>query len=244
MAKANALDTSVVNSSGLPLATGVTGNILVTNLSSGTGASSSTYYNWNGWGNFPKINAGSQNSMAYYSAFETVSPVTKVANAVFFTGPVPYWAPMLDGQIAIGNTSASAFTVANFGSANGMVVTNGSNSVNFSYAIPTIVNTTTSVTMAVNQSYICNNASLVTLTLPAVSAVGSFLYVSSSNTGNWRVAQKAGQSIKVSASTTTTGVTGYIESTSASDTVYLICIVANATWLVATAPQSSGLTIV
>lgn len=92
--------------------------------------------------------------------------------------------------------------------------------------------TGTSVNMSKDKGYIANNASLVTLTLPAIADIGSVVSVSGKGSGGWRIAQNAGQSIYYGNTTSTTGVGGYLESTHERDTVELLCVTANTEWQV------------
>ena len=92
--------------------------------------------------------------------------------------------------------------------------------------------TGTSSAMAVSNGYIANNAGLVTLTLPATAALGSVIEVSGKGAGGWLIAQNSGQTIHFGNSTTTTGVGGSLASTLQYDTVKILCITANTTWVV------------
>ncbi len=92
--------------------------------------------------------------------------------------------------------------------------------------------TGTSSGMAVNNGYIANNGSLVTLTLPATAALGSILEVSGKGAGGWSIAQNSGQTIHFGASNTTTGVGGSLSSTLQYDTVRMVCITANTDFVV------------
>ncbi len=82
-----------------------------------------------------------------------------------------------------------------------------------------------------NASYIPNNASLVTITLPATAAVGQRLAVVGNGAGGWRIAQNAGQQINKSATATTAGTGGSLSSANRYDTAHLVCTVANTTWV-------------
>lgn len=92
--------------------------------------------------------------------------------------------------------------------------------------------TGTSANMAVDNGYIANNAALVTLTLPDTAAVGSVVRVAGKGAGGWRIAQNAGETIRFSSQSTTTGVGGYLEFTQQYDAVELVCITANTDWVV------------
>ncbi len=104
--------------------------------------------------------------------------------------------------------------------------------------------TGTSVSMTQDNIYGADNSGLVTLTLPTVATAGSFIYIWGIGAGGWSIAQNAGQSIKISpSSSTTVGVTGSLSSTGQYDSVILGCIVANSIWN-AICITSNGLTIV
>ena len=90
----------------------------------------------------------------------------------------------------------------------------------------------TSTTMAINTGYIVTDGSLCTLTLPATAAVGSFLFIAGTNAAGWKIAQAAGQIIYFGTVNTTSGTSGYLASSSTYDTVQLLCITANTTWMV------------
>ncbi len=92
--------------------------------------------------------------------------------------------------------------------------------------------TTTSVTMAVNNAYSANNAGLVTLTLPAAAVFGSVVQVSGNGAGGWSIAQNSGQTIHFGSVNTTAGVGGSLASTNRYDQVTLVCSVANTDWVV------------
>jgi hypothetical protein len=101
----------------------------------------------------------------------------------------------------------------------------------------------TSQIMSANTGYIPNNASQVAFTLPVGSNVGDELFVVGEGTGGWIINQNVGQTINLGTSTTT-GTTGSLASTHRHDSIHLVCTVANLEWTAASAPQSSGLTIV
>ena len=84
--------------------------------------------------------------------------------------------------------------------------------------------TGTSKSATKNLEYICNNASLVTVTLPSTISQGDKIRIIGKGTGGWRLAQNSGQTINFGTSSTTTGASGYIDSTNQYDVVEIICI--------------------
>ena len=94
--------------------------------------------------------------------------------------------------------------------------------------------TATTANLSNNTRVIADNASLVTLTLPAsaTSEVGiSEIQVIGRGAGGWRIAQNASQQIIFGASTTTAGVTGHLSSAHRRDCVTLKYVATN-TWQV------------
>ena len=96
---------------------------------------------------------------------------------------------------------------------------------------------TTSQAAAINNGYVVNSASLVTLTLPATAAVGTNIIVMGRNSGGWRIAQNSGQSIEFLNLTSTVGVSGRLDTEitpvaarNPRATLELVCTVANTTW--------------
>lgn len=77
-----------------------------------------------------------------------------------------------------------------------------------------------------------NNAGLVTLSLPASATIGSLIQVTGVGAGGWKITQAAGQSIRLGASVSTVGATGFIASTLRGDCVTLRCVVTDTGWQV------------
>ena len=103
--------------------------------------------------------------------------------------------------------------------------------------------TTTSRTLAVKEAVIANNAALVTLTLPAVAAVGDEFWVVGKGAGLFRIAQNASQQFHLGALSSTIGVGGYIEATQRRDAIRFVCTLANTEFTADVAPQGN-LTVV
>lgn len=95
---------------------------------------------------------------------------------------------------------------------------------------------TANQTAAINNGYICNKASTLTLALPATSAVGSIIEVTGINTATgWQITQASGQQIFFGTSSTTLGATGTLTSSAIRDSIRMVCVVANTTWNVVSA---------
>jgi len=129
-----------------------------------------------------------------------------------------------------------------YGAGNDMAATWGTISGYIPGSVTTVV-TGTSATLVGNQTFIANNAGLVTLALPATCVVGQVIRIVGLGAGGWSVSQAAGQVIHVSGTATTVGVGGSIASTNRYDTLEIECIIANTTFS-ATSIVSAGLTIV
>lgn len=103
--------------------------------------------------------------------------------------------------------------------------------------------TDTAYQIIINTGFIPNNASLVTLTLPAACIIGDSFQIQGKGAGLWRLAQNAGQTIHFGNVSTTTGVGGYIEATHRYDSFEVVCITANTEFAVVGGAQGN-LTIV
>jgi hypothetical protein len=101
---------------------------------------------------------------------------------------------------------------------------------------------TTSATAAVNNGYIANSASLITVTLPSTAAIGSTIEVAYLGTGGWKIAQAASVAIQFGNVKTTSGTGGSIASVAAGDCIRLLCTTANTGWTVLS--STGNLTVV
>lgn len=133
-------------------------------------------------------------------------------------------------------SAAGALNSLALGTAGQVLVSNGAGSnpsfqtVSLATVFPwTVVAANTG--MAVNNGYITNSAGSITVTLPAVAAVGSIVEVTGIGTGQWVIGQNAGQAIFFGNNVSTTvGVTGSLASQATRDHVRLLCVIANTTW--------------
>jgi len=153
---------------------------------------------------------------------------------------------LTNGQVWIGSTGNPAvaanltagpgISIAN--AAGGITISGTGSGTGFTHV------TGTSQTMVADAGYVPDNVALCTLTLPTTAAFGTAITIVGLGAGGWKIAQNASQLIHVGSSVTTTGVGGSLASTNRYDSIDLLCVVANTTWVAWGAPQSSGLTIV
>jgi hypothetical protein len=160
-------------------------------------------------------------------------------------GNINFTSQLTNGQLFIGSTDALP-VAANITAGTNVSITNGAGSITISSSgsgagFTWTVVTNTSENMDINNGYITNNASLVTLNLPVTSDVGDAIGVIGKGAGGWIVQCGTGQTIVLGSSTTSSE--GSLASTNEKDSFYMICTVANTEWTVASAPQSAGLTI-
>lgn len=194
---------------------------------------------------YPSTNA--INTIMYASSANVLGSIAAANSSVLVTSStgVPSMSgAMTNGQLIIGSTGATP-TRATLTAGTNISITNGAGSITITgtglagFSWTTV--TGTSQAMLSNNGYIANNAGLVTLTLPATSAVGDEIDIIGKGAGGWKVQCGGGQTVVVGSSTTTSG--GSVASTNAKDAFYMICTVANTEWTVGSAPQTSGLTI-
>ena len=152
---------------------------------------------------------------------------------------------MTNGQLLIGSTGAdpvpstlTSGTNISLVNTPGGITINSTGFAGFSWNVVTGA----SQAMLSNNGYIANNAGVVTLSLPATSNVGDEIDIIGKGAGGWLVQCGAGQTIVVGSASTSAA--GSVASTNRHDSFYMICTVANLEWILGSAPQTAGLTIV
>lgn len=105
---------------------------------------------------------------------------------------------------------------------------------------PIIVLDTTQV-VDLNNIYIPTNVAMTTFQMPAMCSVGDRVTIAGFGAGGWQLLNGAGQTIHAASvgGTATTSIT----STSAFDSIELICVEENLTWITLTT-QTTGFVIV
>ncbi len=142
---------------------------------------------------------------------------------------------LTNGQLQIGSTGAHP-VASTLTPGTGVTITNAAGSITINCTgagLTWTVVTGATQAAAANNGYISNAASGgVSYTLPSTIAVGSTVRITGlSGASGWVIHQNAGQSIQFGISTTTTGTGGSLASTQNTDTVELVCAVANTTFL-------------
>jgi|SRR5277367_126869 len=166
---------------------------------------------------------------------------TASATLVTNSSGVPgFSSSMTNGEIIIGSTGATP-TAATITAGTNISITNGAASITIAAtgtaAFTWNVVTGTTQVMASNNGYIANNASLVTLSLPAASAVGDEINVVGKGAGGWLIQCGVGQTIVLGSQTTSSG--GSLAATNENDALYMVCTVLNTEWHLVVAPQGN-----
>lgn len=119
---------------------------------------------------------------------------------------------------------------------NGSILVSGTSSYNLatptSLGIMGRIELTGDTTATVENHYVCNNVSLITVTLPTTAIFGAMIGIHGKGAGGWKIAQNAGQVIHLNQFSSTTGITGYLQSDHYLSSVILMCITANTNWKV------------
>ena len=168
---------------------------------------------------------------------------TVVDNGAFITGTTgtPSIAALTDGQVIIGS-SAGAPLAATLSAGSGISIANGHNTITISSSgggIGWSSAASTPITAAVNTGYVITDASQVTITLPAVAALGSVVRISGNGAGGWILAPGAGQTINVNGAVASTSIT----SGEATDSIEVVCVVASTTWNTISYVTLAGFTV-
>jgi|SRR6266850_2717945 len=88
--------------------------------------------------------------------------------------------------------------------------------------------------LVVNTGYFSNGAVSITHTLPVLSKVGDVIIVYGMGPGGFVIAQNASQNIQLLGGVTTTGAFGSVTSTQPGACLFLVCNVANTSWVALT----------
>ena len=163
------------------------------------------------------------------------------ANNVDFSGSASVTGQMtLDGQLLIGRTSLNAggthIDVGTLSAGTGIGIVNGTGTITISNTSPGgaiwIDEVATGPTnMVSGNGYVADNAALVVLKLPASSVFGDIIRVTTKGAGLWKITQGNSQQIQLGSIATTAGTGGFLQATALGDSVEILCITANLSWV-------------
>jgi hypothetical protein len=226
---------------GTNINTSATGDELEINLDSSVTVTDVTGGNLKVYANRLEAQNTNGSVVLYPNGTGEVQVKNRTANtvAVYGTsGALLESSALTNGQLLIGSTG-NAPVAANLTSTGGSVtITNTAGGINLEAAGSSggttwSVVTATTASIAANQGIFCNNATGVTVTLPATAAVGdTYKVVAMGGSGViFSVAVNTGQSIRIGNQFTTTS-TGQLRSTSIGDSLTVVCSVLNTAFII------------
>jgi len=137
-----------------------------------------------------------------------------------------------DGQVIIATTAGNPAWAA-LTAGDGVSVTNAAGSVTLASTAPfTWAQVGADAALTVNQGTVNSKVALLTMSLPAASAVNTVIKLVGLGAGGWTITQGANQQILVGDTNTTLGAGGTLSSTDAGDCLSMICTTTDLVWRV------------
>lgn len=196
-----------------------------------------SFWLYGGAGNWVEIATNSGAVLSVTGTANQILATTTTGNVVLsLIGPYTPATYTAHG-VLIGEGTSSIVATAT-GSAGQFLVSGGASAdPTWQTATPQLTVTPvagTSQAMTSNHSYIANAATLSTFTLPTTSAVGDVLQIvgSALNTGGWKITYTTGQIIWGPAGSTTITTGNAASAAAAAQSVTMVCVVANTTWVI------------
>lgn len=139
-----------------------------------------------------------------------------------------------NGQLVIGSGSATNGVAATLTQGTGISITNGAGTITIaSSGVGSLIwNDVSGTTQAaaVNNGYIISNASQTTVTLPATAVEGSVFAIAGKGAAGWILQMNTGQTCHFGSVASTSA--GSLTSTNLYDSVTIVCVTANTTFVV------------
>ena len=152
-----------------------------------------------------------------------------------------------NGQVFLGSTAADP-AFGTLTTSTGVSFTTGAHALAIDVktgGFAVVNQASASAALAAQTMYVTNNgASLVTYTLPATVAQGTLIKIVGSSAGGWKIAQNAGQTIRLNSEVSTSGTSGSVSSTNANNSIELCAIDATTNVWVITSTSDGALTFV
>lgn len=175
------------------------------------------------------ITTGTTRTLTIPNASGTIGLVTGLnANGIAFASDgntITSTAAATDGQLLIGDTGSNP-VAGTLASADGSVtITLGAGTIDLSApgaAFTWSIETGASADLVAGTGIIANRGTLVTLTLPATSTLGEPFKIVNIGAGFVKIAQNAGDDLRIGNRTTTTGAGGSITATALGDAVEIV----------------------
>lgn len=164
----------------------------------------------------------------------TVASATASVTMADATGKLGVITPGTNGQLLIGATGATPAWANLTSTVGAIVITNGANTINLEAqggGVAWAEYTAAAVPLVPGNGYIMNRGTLITATLPAAAAIGSFISIVGKGAGLYTIVQNAGQIIHFDDQDTTL-TTGSLTATNRYDCIELVCIVTDTEWVV------------
>ena len=173
--------------------------------------------------------------IAKYDGAGSFSAITLTQYAVLIgasSNGITSIGPLTDGQLAIGSTGGNPVAAA-LTAGTGISVTNSSGGIQIDATGGGVTWAAVGVgsTLLVNHGYICTTGAALSFALPGTSSVGATIHLALNGSTSWTITQGANQQIRLGSSATTLGAGGSIASTSVGDSITLVCVTANLTWM-------------
>lgn len=193
-----------------------------------------------GSGNY--IQSGGAGASLTYNDINPIGTAKKIASGIpVTTNQLQVGNLSFDGGTSILNANGEVWIGSVTGNpaprtltaGTGVTITNASNSITISASgggSSWVLVTGSSQAIVIDTNYVADNATLVTFSLPSTSVFGNTFAIVGT-LGAWKITQAASQQLLFGSLASTVGVSGFLSSTNAGDSIDCVCI-SNGVWRV------------